>query len=530
MTVMDLDWAEHVDGSRFSRLEDVLRRTGATIPDAVAVVEPTGNTTFAELDAASNRVARALERDGVQPGDGVCYIGENAPTFFDVLYGASKVGAIAMPLNFRLSVPEFEYILDDARPRVVVLGAGMESHAPALAAVEGVERLVTVAETDGWDALADWASDATATDPGYERDPDETALMFYTSGTTGRPKGIELTGNNLGTALAATSDLVSFDIDSVAFAPVPFFHVTGFGLALMANLKGAALLLVNPTSPSDLCRVLQEHRVSHAVMVPTVIQFLVGLPEVREGDWSALRWILYGGAPMPEPVAHEATDVFGCQFFQGYGLTESTGGVTILGPDDHRPTPETVHRLRSVGLPVANNRIRIVDPATGEDVPTGQRGEVLIRGGNVMKGYWNQPDTTAATIDADGWLHTGDGGSVDEDGYLYLHDRLKDMIVSGGENVYPAEVESVLTDHPGIAQVAVIGVSSERWGESPMAIVVRVAGEAGERLDAAGVIAFARARLAHFKCPVDVAFVDQLPLNANGKLLKNRLREQYASH
>ncbi|MBC9227500.1 long-chain-fatty-acid--CoA ligase [Aeromicrobium sp. 636] len=524
----DLVWSTHGDGTTFTRLEDVLRRSAAATPDAVAVIEPHRQTTFGELDAAVNRFASALAAEGVGPGDRVCYLGENSTTFFEVLHGAAKVGAIAMPVNFRLAQPEIVYIVEDARPRVAVLGPGMEVHAEAIAAVDGVERVVTVAPHPGFAGLDGWRAAHPPRDPGYARDPEDTAVMFYTSGTTGRPKGIELSSRNLSSALAGPLELIDFRADSVALAPVPFFHVTGFGLALMANLKGSALLMINPEGPADLCRILQEYAVTHAVMVPTVIQFLLASGDVRGADWSALRWIMYGGAPMPESVLRDATEVFGCDFYQGYGLTESTGGVALLGPEDHRPTPETVHRLRSVGRVEGNNTVRIIDPATGEELPAGERGEVLVRGGNIMKRYWNRPEETAAAIDADGWLHTGDGGSLDADGYLYLHDRLKDMIVSGGENVYPAEVESVLTAHPGVGQVAVIGVPSDRWGESPMAIVVRSSGPEGAALDAAAVIGWARERLAHYKCPVDVTFVDALPLNASGKLLKARLREEFA--
>jgi len=518
----------HGDGSPFLRLEDVVRRSAALDPDGVALIEPGRRVTFAELDASTNRVARALIADGVRPGDRVCHVGENSVAFFDVLYGAGKAGAIPVPMNFRLATPEVLQIVEDVEPRVVVLGAGMEHHAAAIAAVPGVARVVTVQPAEGLMDLATWAAGHPATDPGAARDPEDTAVMFYTSGTTGRPKGIELTGRNISSALSCPLSLVRFDRDSVALAPVPFFHVTGFGLALMANLKGSGLLMINPQGSADLVRVLQEHRVSHAVLVPTVIQFMLDLPESRSGDWSALRCMMYGGAPMPESVLRDATEVFGCDFIQGYGLTESTGGVAFLAPEDHRTTAGTVHRLRSVGRARGNNEVRIVDPATGQDQPPGVRGEVLVRGGNVMKGYWRRPDETAATVDAAGWLHTGDGGHLDEDGYLFLGDRLKDMIVSGGENVYPAEVESVLTAHPGIAQVAVIGVPSRKWGESPMAIVVRAAGPQGDALDAAAVVGWARERLAHYKCPADVAFVDALPLNATGKLMKVRLREEFA--
>lgn len=509
----DPHYALHADGTRVERLEDVLRRRAAATPLASAVVTTESTTTYAELDREASRVANALRADGVGAGDRVAYLGENSTQFLATLYGASKAGAIPTALNFRLAPAEVDYILRDAEPAALVLGAGHEGLADTARAA-GVRCVVTAG------AYADWVAAAPDEDPGYARDPDETALMFYTSGTTGHPKGIELTGANLGRAVAAMHYLLDLDTTSVALAPVPFFHVSGLGLALVAAINGASLLLRNPTSPADLCAILQEHRVSHAVAVPTVIQFLLTIPEVRTGDWSALKYLIYGASPMPEPVLREATAVFGCHFLQSYGLTESTGGVTMLSPADHREAT----RLRSVGRPMPNVPVRVVDPVTLADLPPGERGEVLIGGGHVMRRYWRNPTATAAAITPDGWLRTGDGGSFDSDGYLYLHDRLKDMIVSGGENVYPAEVESVLTGHPSVAQVAVVGVPSPRWGETPLAIVVPAA---GRTVDGPELIAWARDRMAHYKCPTSVITVDALPLTASGKVLKTRLRGEY---
>ncbi len=301
--------------------------------------------------------------------------------------------------------------------------------------------------------------------------------------------------------------------------------MSGFGLALVANLNGAALLLEMATEPRALVDLLVRRRVSHAAVVPTLIQRMVNLPESRAADWSALKYLVYGSAPIPLPIIEQVTGVFGCKFIQSYGLTESTGGVTVLWPEDHHPAPGREIQLRSVGRPMPGVELRIVDPETLQDVPVGQRGEVLIGGGHLMSGYWRRPDATAAVMTDDGWLRSGDGGSFDEFGYLYLHDRLKDMIVTGGENVFPAEVESVLTGHPDIAEVAVIGIPSEQWGESAYAVAVATPGSAP---DGDQIIAWSRERLAHFKCPVGISFIDALPRNASGKLLKNVLRDQFA--
>jgi long-chain acyl-CoA synthetase len=313
-------------------------------------------------------------------------------------------------------------------------------------------------------------------------------------------------------------------MSSVAMAPIPFFHISGFGIALVATLNGSALLLEAETDPAALVDLLVRRKVSHAAVVPTLVQRMVNLPGAADADWSALKYLIYGSAPMPLPIIQRATALFGCKFLSSYGLTESNGGVTILWPDDHFPVPGREQQLRSVGRIMPGVEMKVVDPQTLQEVPVGTRGEVLIRGGHVMLGYWQNQAATDAVFTPDRWLRTGDGGSFDELGYLYLHDRLKDMIVSGGENIFPAEVESVLTGHPGVAEVAVVGVPSEAWGESPYAIVVRTP---GYNFSAEELITWSRDRLAHFKCPVGVEFVDALPRNASGKLLKNRLREQH---
>jgi acyl-CoA synthetase (AMP-forming)/AMP-acid ligase II len=297
-------------------------------------------------------------------------------------------------------------------------------------------------------------------------------------------------------------------------------------MLLAANLNGGNLLLEQAADMAGVLRLLVERQVTHAVLVPTVLQRLLALPAARTTDWSALSYVVYGASPIPLPVLKAATEIIGCKFLQSYGLTESTGGFTLLSPADHRPADhvpaaEFEHRLRSAGRPMAGSPVRVVDPVTLEDRAPGQRGEVIVSGSRVMKGYWRKPGQTAEVMLPGGWLRTGDGGSFDEDGFLYLHDRLKDMIVTGGENVYPAEVESVMTGHPAVAEVAVVGVSSDEWGESPWAVVVL---SPGADVSGAELIAWTRDRLAHFKCPAGVTFVPSLARTASGKLQKQAIR------
>ncbi len=251
---------------------------------------------------------------------------------------------------------------------------------------------------------------------------------------------------------------------------------------------------------------------------------MLAVPGVEDQDYSSLRYFLYGASPISEKVLAQSIETFKCGFVQAYGLTESTGTVTYLPEADHDPHGSTRHRLRSVGVPTPGTRIRIVDPASGRDVNHSEVGEIWIKGPTVMKGYWNMPEATAATIDLDGWLRSGDAGYRDADNYIYVHDRVKDMIVSGGENVYPAEVENAIMSHPEVADVAVIGVPSDKWGETPKAIVVRVAGSSLSETD---LMAYCRERLAAFKCPTSVDWIDQLPRNPSGKVLKKDLRAPY---
>ena len=509
-------WSYHPDGSPVYSLADIIRKRTAATPAAVALAEAHRLTSFADLDRRSSQVGRALQAGGVRPGDRVAFVGANGPEFAEVLYGAAKGRAIFTAVNNRLSPREVLAILADAEPSVVVVD-------PAAATLAvGVDCEVQV--TDG--SYQAWRDAAPSEDPGELAGPDETALILYTSGTTGTPKGVELTGRNLGCALHELHAGIGLDENSVCAAPIPFFHIAGLGLFLAANLNGGRLLLEQAADPLGVLCLLVDRKVSHAAVVPTVLQRLLALPECKSADWSALSYVVYGASPIPLPVLREATEIIGCSFLQSYGLTESTGGFTLLGPADHVPEERFEHRLRSAGRPMAGTPVRVVDPVTLADCAAGERGEVLVAGSRIMKGYWRKPDQSAEVLLPGGWLRTGDGGSFDADGFLYLHDRLTDMIVSGGENVYPAEVESVMTGHPDIAEVAVVGVPSAEWGESPYAVVVL---RPGAQVPESELIAWTRDRLAHFKCPAGVSFAASLARTASGKLQKQAIRASLSS-
>jgi long-chain acyl-CoA synthetase len=333
-----------------------------------------------------------------------------------------------------------------------------------------------------------------------------------------------LSNNNFFGLLPIAKEMWELDPDAVNMVAMPLFHIGGGGWAVAGMYEGATSVIVRDLDPAALITLIGQRRITHGFLVPAVLQFMLMNPNVGEADFSSLRVLVYGASPISEEVLAKSIDIFGCKFWQAYGLTETTGAVVNLPPEDHDPHSPNKHRLRSCGLPGPGVEVRIVDTDSGDDVPTGEVGEIWIRSPQVMTGYWNMPEETAKAVTSDGWFKTGDLGYVDADGYLFIHDRVKDMIVSGGENVYPAEVENVLMAHPGIADVAVIGVPDERWGETAKAIVVRAPGvEVTEQ----EIIDFARQHLAKFKCPTSVDWVDVLPRNPSGKVLKKDLREPY---
>jgi long-chain acyl-CoA synthetase len=362
-------------------------------------------------------------------------------------------------------------------------------------------------------------------DPGGHGAAGDVIVQMYTSGTTGVPKGVLTTHANLAMA-AQTSSRWAFDECSVSLTPLPMFHIGGIGWAYCGLWHGATTVLVSEFDPAQVLDVIERRRVTNAVLVPTMLQLLTAVPGAAARDYSALRSIAYGAAPITTPVLKASLRTFGCALFGVYGLTESTGGVVVLEPSDHDPGGPREHLLRSAGRPYPWVDLSIRDPLNATPLQPGAVGEVWLRGPNVTPGYFNRPAETAAALTPEGWLRTGDGGYLDEAGYLFLTDRIKDMIVSGGENVYPAEVEEALAQHADVADVAVIGVPDPRWGETVKALIVP---RPGTRPAPEDIIAFARERLAGYKLPRSVDVVPELPRTPSGKVLKRELREHYLS-
>ena len=491
---------------------DLLRDYATRTPEAPCLSYADTTLNFAAVDARSSRVANALIGHGIRPGDRVAIIARNVLEHYELFFGCAKAGAILLPLNWRLSAGEIAAILADAEPALIVV-------AGEFAKLIGDEAATLI---DLEQDYAAWRDVASPDDPRREGDAGETALILYTSGTTGVPKGAMISQTNLGYVERMARELWGFTAASVNLIALPLFHIGGIGYGMMALTQGGHSVIVQQPTPDIVIAAIRAHGVTHAFFVPAVIQTLVDAPGVDAMDLTSLDRLLYGAAPISEALLRRAIAVFGCAFNHAYGMTETAGTVITLAPQDHDPGGLRAHGLRSCGQPVPWAELELVDPATGAAVATGEVGEIRVRSGMVMRGYWRKAAETAATMTADGWLCTGDAAYRDADGYIYIHDRYKDMIVSGAENIYPTELENILAKHSGVAQVAVIGVAHERWGETPKAFVVAREGAAPSEAE---LIEFTRARIARYKCPTAVAFVAELPRNASGKVLKKEMRD-----
>ncbi|MGQ0624681.1 MAG: long-chain-fatty-acid--CoA ligase [Sporichthyaceae bacterium] len=496
-------------------LADLIREQAAAHPGHEALVCGSTRLTWARLHDHSSRVANALLAGGVARGDRVGVLARNNAEFFEVAFGAAKIGAITVALNWRLAPSELAAVLDHAQPRVLITDGACAHLLP-----RDLGAVVVNYDTD----YPAWRDAASAVDPAHPVDTQDVAYLLYSSGTTGQPKAVALTHANLAHSGAMASRGFRMGPDTVHMCAGPQFHIAGAGTGLMAMFFGARTVIITDPLPEVLLRTIATERVTHAFLVPALIQVLIDSPLLAEHDVTSLVQISYGAAPMTEALLRRAMAALGATFLGLYGMTETAGVVTVLDPRDHETSGPRTGLLRSVGRALDWVEARVVDPATGQDRAPGEPGELWVRSAQVSPGYWNQAEVTAAAFTPDGWLRTGDGAYLDAEGFVFLRDRIKDMIISGGENVYPAEVENVLAEHPDISEVAVIGVPHERWGETVKAVVVL---RGGASPDADGIRAFAKKRIASYKCPTSVEFVDALPRNPSGKVLKKDLRAMF---
>ena len=516
-----------VEGFAPRTLGDIARKYAALTPDSLALFFEERRTTFAEFDRQSNEVANGLKALGVGPQQRIAYLGKNSDLYFQLLYGAAKARVVLAPVNWRLAPAEIAFIVNDCEAEVFFVGPEfvetIKTLAPQLTSVKTF--LAMEGAAGDWRDFSAWRDAQSKSDPQASESPEDIAVQLYTSGTTGHPKGVMLAHRNLldlrARRDAQTPDWNLWSSQDVSLVAMPCFHIGGTGWQIFTMYFGATGIVAREFNPGQTLEAFERHGVTKLFLVPAAMQFLLRHPRAREVDYSRLKYILYGASPIPLELLRECMSVFGCGFAQMYGMTETSGTITVLEPEDH--TPEGSARMRSAGKPLPGVELAILG-ADGAKLPPGEVGEIATRSAANMAGYWRQEEATRRTVDDDGWLRTGDAGYFDADGYLYIHDRVKDMIISGAENIYPAEVENAVFGHPAVSEVAVIGVPDDVWGETVKALVVLKEGAHAAPED---IIAYARQRIAAFKAPKTVDFIAALPRNAAGKILRRQLREPY---
>lgn len=502
-------------------LDERVAHWAATKPDDEAVSYLSRTWTWAQWYDRIRRVAGALTARGVGHGDVVAFLDKNHPACVEVTLGAASLGAATAIVNFRLAAGEIDYVLNDSGAKVLFVGEEL------LAAVTAIrDRLPGVAEIievkpEGDDEYEAMLAVATPVDRSPDVDSDDTAIVMYSSGTTGKPKGVALTHTNVIAHTVNAFDEWPFDEGDKNLVAMPLFHVGGTSYMQIGLHNGVPSYMTRDVDGAALATGILAGA-NRTFLVPAVLAKVLEAGPDAVKLFGALKTYAYGASPMPLPLLRQALTAWpDTDFIQVYGLTEVCGVVTRLGPEDHRSGDEG--RIISAGTPIPGVEVRIVDPDTLRDVEPGKQGELWFRTKQLMKGYLNKPEATAEAITADGWFRTGDIGRMDADGYVFVEDRIKDMIITGGENVYSIEVERILAEHPAVIEVAVFGVPDEKWGEAVKAVVALE----GDDVDEAELIAWARKHLAAYKCPKTVDIVDALPRNPTGKILKKDLRQPH---
>ncbi len=477
--------------------------------------------TYGELERRVAKGAGMLAAMDVETGDRIAWLGRSHEAFFELLLASARVGSCLVPINNRLAISEIAFIIDDCAADILfVTGDFMVAAEAALSRIERPIRVFTIDAARSMAGAYGPLREAATPMPPTATRAEDAVVQLYTSGTTGLPKGVPLTNDNFAAFLATgrTFEGLDYGPDDILVTPMPLFHVGGVnpGIAILAS--GARLVMLPAFDPGEVLRTIESEGATRIGGVPAMIGLMLQHPDAATTDFSTVKTLLYGGSPISEAVLELAFAKIGCGVMQMYGMTETTAAGTIFTVRDH-----SERRLRACGRPWPDHEVRIADE-NGAAALDGEIGEIQIRGPGVMTGYWNRPKETAETFAPGGWLKTGDAGYRDVEGYFYVHDRVKDMIVSGGENVYPAEVENAIMGCPGVVEAAVIGVPDPVWSEAVKAVIVRAE---GSTLEAEAVVAWVRARIAGYKTPKTVDFIDALPKNGTGKVLRRTLREPY---
>ncbi len=515
------------------RYPDLIRKYAFQTPDKIATHFEGRDFTWAQFRDRIQGIGRALVDLGVAPGDRVAYLGQNSHWLVEMYFAPCAIGALCVPINFRLTEDEMAALIADCTPEVLFVDRHFADRAAAL--MGRCPSLKTLIYAD-WDAPEGLPTKTLFYDDLVARAgkvpddafddrasrSDDTMIVFYTSGTTGQPKGVMLSHSNLLVNATGSGHLYGYRQTDILLLSGPLFHLGTGSRAYTAVAYGTTMVIQPRFQVDETMRIIEEQRITTMTLVPTMLRMIMDHPDFEKFDFSSIRCLTYGAAPMPISLMERAIDAIpGVTFCQGYGMTETSPVVSVLTPADHVPGNPMIGKLGSVGQPILYADIRIVDE-NDEPVPQGQPGEIVLRGPQVMNGYWNRPEETAHAMRG-GFYHTGDAGYLDPDGYLYIVGRTKEMIISGGENVYPIETENCLSKHPAVAQAAVLGVPHEKWGEAVHAVVAL---HDGRTADAEEIIAFCRERIADYKSPRGVTIWDgPLPLSATNKIDKQALRK-----
>ncbi len=514
---------------------DFLNIASAICPDKLAMVFEDKRYTFSQLNERVTRLANGLMKLGVQKGDRVSFLQVNCNQCVETYFAVAKAGAIYLPLNFRAKEKELTYMLNSAEATTLIAGeryiSMIQSIRPEL---KSLKNLISI-EKKHEDLLyyEDIIKSSSAEEVVTPIDDKDTTILMYTAGTTGFPKGVMLSHTSFSTYVLENVTPPDPESEERNILTVPLYHVAGIQ-AMMAAIYGArTLVMERQFDPEEWMTLVEKEKANRAMMVPTMLKQLLDHPNFKKHDLSSLRVITYGAAPMPLPVIRKALDEFpGVSFINAFGQTETASTITALGPEDHAitGTPEEkerkLKRLASIGKPMSDVQMKVIDDS-GKQLGPNQVGEILARGPRVMSGYWKDEEKTKKTIDKDGWVHTGDVGYVDEDGYYFLSGRSSDIIIRAGENISPEELENAIREFPKVEDVAVIGVPDETWGEEPRAVVILKKGVAKSKAVEDEIMEHCRQTLASYKRPRTVVFVDDLPRNPMGKLIKKDIREKY---
>jgi len=511
---------------------DFLNIASAICPDKMAVVFEDKRYTFSQLNERVNRLANGLMKLGVKKGERVALIQVNCNQCVETYFAVAKMGGIYLPLNFRAKEKELAYMLNTAEATAIIIG---ERYVPMIKSIQpeckSLKHLITIEQKhDDMLYYEDIIENSPPDDVFTEIDDHDTTILMYTAGTTGFPKGVMLSHNSFSSYMLENVTPADPEASESNILTVPLYHVAGIQAMMAAIYGGRTLVMERQFEPEEWMTLVETEKANRAMMVPTMLKQLLDHPNFKKHDLSSLKVITYGAAPMPLPVIRKALEEFpGVSFINAFGQTETASTITALGPEDHvlTGTPEEIERklqrLASIGKPMSDVEMKVVDD-DGKKLGPGEVGEILARGPRVMSGYWKDEEKTAKTIDKDGWVHTGDVGYVDKDGYYFLSGRSSDMIIRAGENISPEELENAIREHPKVEDVAVIGVPDETWGEEPRAVVIP---KKGQKPTEEEIMEWCRERLASFKRPRTVVFVDDLPRNPMGKLIKREIREKY---